>query len=100
MMNVCFYCEHVKLIFSFYWFNFFQPVIGLRWVIELILNLVRMGEASEMAKPSKQMGIGEVNMPPKWFVPLFSTQVLKQSLSLSPPPKFFFSVTRISRHFH
>ena len=60
-----------------------------------------MGEASEMAKPSEQMGIGEVNMPPKWFVPLFSTQVLKQSLSLSlSSPQIFFSVTRISRHFH
>ncbi|KAK9987568.1 hypothetical protein SO802_027807 [Lithocarpus litseifolius] len=65
-----------------------RPVIGLRWVIELILNLVRMGEASEMANPSKQMGIGEVNMPPKLIVPLFSTQETPKTPSQPDGPTF------------
>ncbi|XP_065636947.1 G-box-binding factor 1-like [Quercus suber] len=47
-----------------------------------------MGEASEMAKPSKQMGIGEVNMPPKWFVPLFSSQETPKTPSQPDGPTF------------
>ena len=65
-----------------------------------------MGEASRIAKPSKeskQMGTREVRTPPKCFIPLVSAQVLTRSLSLSlslslPPPLpliFFLSLTQI-----